>query len=366
MTTDLSIADIGSYLAAAGWARQAQVWRGATVWVHEGDHEILLPGADGLGDGARRIREILNLLARVEGRAREEIASDIAAPMADVQWYRAPVVPLDGQFALLDAVTALTGAQSVLSAAARAALTGPRPVFEGAAPKEVRDLLARVRVGPIVPTGDLLTVRIPLDGYETGDPLLARRTLFLLQRAAVLLQEAAATVRRNGDISVFDDLVRDGVSADLCLALARFAGTDPGTRFEVGFRWARAVPSEVPARTVVFEAETGTLLRRVAHRLRRLRRDTASVTGLIGTLFDNGGQDRFRVHVHGEVTIQHGDPRRSIWVRLPDEAAYDVAVEAHRNRTPVRAHGTLMEVNGRLELKATSFTQLANTPFEES
>jgi hypothetical protein len=362
----VSVSDISSYLAAAGWARQPEGWRGAAVWVYAGDHEILVPGADGLADGPRRLREILSLLARVEGRSHEDIASDISTPMADVQWYRAPIVPVDGQFGLADAVTALNSAQAALSAAARAALNGPRPVFEGTAPKAVRDLLARVWIGPIVPSGDLLTVRIPVDGENSADPPLARRTLILLQRATVLLSEASVEVHRTGDISVFDDMVRDGVSADLCVALARFAGTDPGTRFEVGFRWARALPAEVPARQVVFEAETGKLLRRVAHRLRRLNREMASATGLIGTLFDNGGADRFRIHVRGEVSIGDGEPRGSIWVRLPDEAAYDVAVEAHRNRAPVRADGTLQDVNGRRELMATSFNRVANDRSEES
>ncbi|NRQ39420.1 hypothetical protein HII36_47490 [Nonomuraea sp. NN258] len=362
----VSVSDIRSYLAATGWARQPDEWRGATVWVHEDDHEILVPGSDDLADGPRRRREILSLLARVEGRPSEDVAADISAPMADVHWYRAPIVPMDGEFGLLDAVTAVNSAQAVLSAAARAALSGPRPVFDGTPPRAVRDLLARAWIGPIVPSGNVLSVRVPVDGDRADGVPPARRALLLLQRATLLLREAAAEVHRGGDISVFDDLVREGVSADLCVALARFAGPDPGTRFEVGFRWARGLPSEVPARTVVFEAETGMLLRRVAHRLRRLHRESASVTGRIGMLFDNGGGDRFRVHVRGEMSIGDGEPRSAIWVRLPGEAAYDLAVEAHRNRTPVRADGTLTAVQGRFELIATNFSTVVNDRSEES
>ncbi|MFI6989425.1 hypothetical protein ACI2LC_33740 [Nonomuraea wenchangensis] len=363
----LSVADVSSYLAATGWVRRPGTWRGAASWVHDGDHEILVPGTDHLADGPRRLREILSLLALVEGRAPEDIASDIGSPMADVQWYRAPIVPAGGELGLVDAVTAVTSAHAALSAAARAALSGPRPVFDGPAPKPVRDLLARVRIGPIVPSTDLLTVRLPLDGGGPGDPPLARRALTLLQRAALLLRQATAEVRGTGDIGVFDDLVQDGVSADLCLALARFAGADPGAGFEVGFRWARGLPAEVPARSVVFEPGTGTLLRRVGHRLRRLHRESAAVTGLIGALVDDGGEDRFRVHVRGQVTIGDGEPRRAvIWVRLPGEADYDVAVRAHRDRIPVRAAGTLREVNGRRELRATGFTLVVDDRSEES
>lgn len=366
MIRSVSVSDISSYLAATGWIRQPEIWRGAAVWVHEGDHEILVPGADDLADGPRRLREILRLLMRVEGRSAEDIASDISAPMADVQWYRASIVPSGGRFGLVDGVAALEGAQAALSAAARAALSGPRPVFDGKAPKAVRDLLTRVWIGPIVPSGDLLTLRVPVDGDDPGVPSLARRTLILLRRATLLLREASAEVQRTGDISVFDGTVGDGVSADLCVALSRFAGPDPGTCFEVGFRWARALPAEVPEESVAFEPETGALLRRVAYRLRRLHRETASVTGLIGTLFDNGGTDRFRIHVRGEVSIGDGEPRPAIWVRLPDEAAYDVAVEAHRNRTLVRADGMLRDMHGRRELMATSFNRVVDERSEES
>lgn len=366
MTIELSVADINSYLAETGWARQPGDWRGATIWVHEGDHEILVPSQDGFGDGPRRIREIIALLARLERRAGESIATDIASPTADVQWYRAPAAAMGEQLGLTTAVAALNSAQEVLSAAARAAFSGPRPVFDGTAPKEVRDLLARVQVGPIVPFDDSLTVRVPVKRDEGGDSPLARRALLLLQRAVQLLLEATDAAGRTGDLRAFDEIVQNGVSANLCAALARFAGPGSGTEFEVGFRWARALPAATPPSTAVFEAEAGALLRRVAHRLRRLRQESASVTGLIGTLFDNGGQDRFRVQVHGDVTHEEGRARGSLWVRLPDEPAYDLAVEAHRARRLVRADGTLRNVNGRLELTAVSFTRLAEDTAEEA
>lgn len=263
-----SAADISSYLAATGWSRRPESWRGAAVWERDGDHEVLVPEKPDLVDAPRRIRELVAVLARVEERSQEEIVADIGAPLADVHWYRSPVVPSDGPAGLLDAVAALGGVQTVLGAAARAAFDGPRPVFEGAPPRAVRDLLASVWIGPT----DLLTVRVPVHDDELG-----RRALLLLRRATLLLREAVAEMDASGDIAVFDRLVGDGVSADLCAALARFSGSDAAAPFEVGFRWARGLPSSVPAGSVVFPAGTGLLLRRVAHRLRRLHQ-----TGLIG------------------------------------------------------------------------------------
>lgn len=51
---------------------------------------VLVPGSDGFSDGPRRVREVLDVLARVEGRSREDIATDIGSPQADACCPRAP------------------------------------------------------------------------------------------------------------------------------------------------------------------------------------------------------------------------------------------------------------------------------------
>lgn len=345
MRADLPVTDISSYLAAAGWVRQREEWRGAAIWLYPGDHEILVPPTDDLRDGQRRVREIVTLLARLERRPSEEIVSDIRSPMADVQWYRGSIVPSHGQAGLLDALTALTNAKAALDAAARAVLNGPRRTFEGASPKEVRSLLSTVQVGPLVASSDVLTVRVPME-RDTDHPF-ARRTLILLQDAASRLSAAGHEARRTGEIGVFDGVVEHGVSAELCEALARFAGADPGDDFEIGFRWARGVPTARPPGTVTFEAGMGTLLRRAAHRLRRRREQDVTVTGRIVALAESG----FRIQLRG---LEHGG---LMWVRLPDQEAYDRAVAAHLRRTSVRAAGDLVEVQRRRELNATIFTE---------
>ncbi|WP_018658285.1 hypothetical protein [Actinomadura flavalba] len=341
MTAEPSVADITSYLAASGWVRAPGEWRGAATWTHAADAEVLVPARDGMGDGPRRVREILGVLTAVEGRTRDAIAADIASPMADLHWYRT-AGDAAGQPALGAALTALEGARDVLGAAARATVTGPRAAYDGAAPRAVRDLLDQVRLAPAA--GGTLALRLPL----TGDAEPIARTVLLRLHDALLHVHDAARTR---DAAAFDRAVPAGVSADLCAALARFAGPGDGLPFEIGFRWARGRPAAVPARAVAFDAGTGALLRRASHRLRRLRfAGAARVTGAIGILHDDGAHDRYRVRVHGEVTMPHGPPRRALWVRLADAAGYDLAIAAHRTARTVHARGTLATVDGRLEL----------------
>ncbi|GAB1824642.1 hypothetical protein [Herbidospora sp. RD11066] len=362
MSEPLSVADINTYLAVSGWTRQPEAWRGAAVWIHRDDHEILVPGSDHMGDGPRRIREIVSLLARVEGRSAEHVVTDIATPMADIQWYRTPIAPNHGRARLTDAAGALAGAHEALTMTARVVLAGPRAVFDGTTPAEVRALLSSVQIGPVVPPDDLLTLLVPVDD---GAPL-ARRTLMLLHRTSVILRDASVHVAQTGEMRVFDDAVADGVSADLCLALARFAGPDSVAPFEVGFRWARGLPASSPGDTVMFQAGAGAVLRRAGHRLRRLNENPASATGRIGILIDNGGADRFRVQIRGDVRIGADDRRRQIWVRLPDEPTYDLAVQAHRDGATVHATGPAKEVSRRLELQAATFTTSIDDQSEET
>ncbi|MQY03699.1 hypothetical protein [Actinomadura macrotermitis] len=353
MRTELTAADVGRYLDAAGWTRQPERWRQASVWVYAGEHEVIVPDDDRFADGPRRLREIVGLLARLEGRPPELVAADIGTPLADLQWYRAPAVALDGRIGLVETVTALTGAQEVLTAAARAAHAGPRAVAEGPAPAEVRAMLHGIRVGPIIESAETVLVRVPLGG--PGDPPLGRRALELLQRTLPLLSEATRTALRDNDYEIFDGLVAEGVSADLCGALARLSGPGAGSGFEIGVRWARAAPAAVPGGAVEFAAGSGQVLRRVRHRLRRLRLRSGSVTGLVRVLSDDLGGNRFRVKVRGLMTVEGTAAHRSVWVRLPDEAAYDMAISAHRDGRAVVAEGTLRDVNGGHELVADRF-----------
>ncbi|MGI5166055.1 hypothetical protein ACQEU3_17010 [Spirillospora sp. CA-253888] len=352
MTGELSAADITGYLGTSGWVRQPEIWRTASVWVYQGEHEVIVPEFDGFVDGPRRVQELVSVLARIEGRPQELVAADIATPRADLQWYKAPSITLGGQIGLVEAVTALTGARDVLLAAARAAHVGPRSVFHGPAPAPVRDLLQAVRVGPMVAAEEMVLVRVPLDG--PGDPPLGRRALLLLRRVLPLLSDATRDAIQTKDFGFFDELTAEGVSAELCGALAQLSGPGAGAGFEIGFRWARDVPTDVAAGMVAFEPGSGRALRTARHRLLRLQKRRASVTGLVRTLSHDGGA-RFRARVQGPVIVEGTTARRSVWVRLPDEATYERAVSAHLDGFVVRANGTLRDVGGTQELVAEVF-----------
>lgn len=351
MNGQLSVADISTYLEHTGWRRHPESWRGAAVWTHQDTYDVLVPARDGMGDGELRVTEIVGTLAAVEQRPPDEIAHDIGSPLADQHWYRTFTGGLPSGFTTLRAgLKALRGMVTVFSSAARAVVDGPHRAFTGKPSAEVGALVDRVELAPTRPGSYVFPVRVPLG----ENPDLARRVSLQLLDATVAVRDAAAS----GDVTAFDGTVTAGVSAELCDGMQALAG--PTGRFEIGFRWARGLPSDLPGSTVTFPAGTAEIIASAANRLRHHGPSgEVIVTGAVESLHDQPNRaDRWRIRVRGEVAGVRGN-RRVLWVRLPDRDAYHAAIAAHQAQQRVRASGVLSESGQRAELIADDFEVLS-------
>ncbi|MPZ82950.1 MAG: hypothetical protein GEV28_22150 [Actinophytocola sp.] len=342
MNGALTIADISTYLEHTGWRRRPDGWRGAAVWSHD-SYDVLVPARDGMGDGELRVRELVGVLATVEQRSPDEIARDISSPLADQHWYRTFPAGVQSGFTTLKAgLHAVHSMLTVVRSATRAVIDGPHFAFAGKESATVTSLVDRVQLGQTRAGSYVFTARVPLD----EEPELARRVSLQLHDAAVAARDAAAVA----DLSAFDDTVTAGVSAELCEGLAGLSD-DGRTPFEIGFRWARGIPADLPATTVAFGEGTAELIAAAARRLRKSHQPAeVTVTGAIESLHDDPGRaDRWRVRIRGQVAGTHGN-RRVLWVRLPDQDAYHAALAAHQARQRVRAKGVLSRTTQRAEL----------------
>ena len=343
MTGSLTVADISTYLEHTGWRRRPDGWRGAAVWSHDA-YDVLVPARDGMGDGELRVHELVDVLATVERREPAEIARDIGSPLADQHWYRTFAAGLPSGFTTLKAgLHAVHSVLAVVNSAARAVIDGPHFAFAGKESSAVERLVDRVQLGPTRSGSYVFTVRVPL-GEE---PELTRRVSLQLHDAAVAVRDAAAA----GDLAAFDDTVTAGVSAELCEGLAGLAGVAGREPFELGFRWARGLPSDLPATAVGFGEGYGEVIAEAAGRLRKSDHTAeVTVTGAVESLHDEPARaDRWRIRVRGEVAAAKGN-RRVLWVRLPDQDAYHAAIAAHQAQQQVRARGVLSRTSQRAEL----------------
>ncbi|MBN6042289.1 hypothetical protein [Amycolatopsis sp. 195334CR] len=354
MEIDLKIPDILTYLAEAGWARDQGDWRGPSAWRRPGDFEVLVPAHDGMGDGERRIRDILRCLSAAEDRPIEEIALEISRPNLDRLLIRTfPASHDAGYTSLVSGVQAVAGVRSLLRAATRAALQGPHYAFSGRAPKAVGDVLRAAELGPARPGSYVIEVRLATDVATRSqrEDEVAGRTVIVHLLEAV---SATHTAVLADSVEAFDELVTTGVSANLCDALSSFSARGRNEPFELTFRWARAQPREKSSDVLTFPPSSESLLLSAATRLRRLNASgSATVTGLISGLEDDSTNgDRWRIKIRGDLRTERTEEARwtTVWVRLADQATYDRAIAAHREQRRVIVSGELTSETGRVEL----------------
>jgi hypothetical protein len=308
------------YLDETGWRRQDELWRGGAVWLHADDHEIIVPPTDSLGDSDRRKHDILRLLARLEERPTQEIATDIDASMVDtLSCHTYPDDLPSGYARLRDGSDALQGLVGILESVLRKA----RTLLGGGR------LLDHARLGPARAGSYVFTAHLPLTEAPQARPMLA------------MLYESVTAAQDAVQARSIDALAAGQDRPELYESLSKLSGRTHQAPFGLGFRWARGVRSELPARTVEFGPGSGELLRKAAQRLRRPDSGERTAEGVIEVLADRpGSDDRYRIRVHpaGE---------RAFWVRLTGQAEYDAAILAHTGRLPVRVRYSLRTDPGR-------------------
>jgi hypothetical protein len=336
----LDISDVESYLAATGWVRTTDTWRGASVWT-AGATEVLVPPTAELGDAPLRLRELFDRLAEVEGRNAEQIAGDIAQPHRDSAGYRCGPASAEDGVPLVRGALAVGGLRRLVGAATRTVVEGPHRNFTGTPPPDVLGFLGSVSVVSETAAGVALTLHLPV-----GQPAGVGRAVTLQ------LHDATAAFARwveHDDDHALDDVALTGASASFGTALGDLAGPGP---FALDFRWGHGRPAPLAPTVWTFPAGSGPRIRRAAAGLRTLSRPgPATVVGRVETLHDAPDGIRWRVRVRGRLIDdpEHADAR-GIWVRLPGPRVYSVAVAAHREGRTVRVIGTRDPASPRQEL----------------
>jgi hypothetical protein len=344
-----SIENVQSYLSDSGWQRQPRTWRQATIWSHADGYEVLVPPRDDLADTSLRLREILNVLARVEERPPGEIAGDISAPLDDIQLYRAVPEGLpDGYIPLDTGFRSLRGIRDLVAAAARIVIDrAPSPSAQ-----TVTEVLQQVRLGPARAGSYVFTLRVPVGRANenvddaSGQPApLGRRVAEQLHQAIVSVHAVVSTATE-GDLAPFENASAAGVTPKLCAALSQLAGRQFQQPFEITFRWARGLPADTAPGTVSFARGSGRLIRDGGlHLQRQSTAGFTTSTGVIESLNDEpDGNTRWRIRIRG------ADGERSLWARLESQESYDRAIAAHRAQQRVRVRGEMSPQPGRNEL----------------
>jgi hypothetical protein len=356
--------EVAAYLRAEGWTEVKSDPGRVAYWEKtiDGDGiEITLPLDPKFRDYPRRIAEAIEVLEIAEKRSQLEILNDLTVTLADVHRVRLQAAGSeDGTLAFSDGVRAYQQVRDMISAAACSAIS-PRACFRTRKPTEADAYLRKLRLGqsergsyvmtvlsPVTPA--LTPETAPRNGvlFETEEPF-ERRAMTTLAHALEKVRVSAERAGTSGHIDSFSAAVREGVSSNLCAAVAGIVQDRTqllGLSFE--FTWSRARPqlATLPARIVIppdalpIIEEAGRMLSATAPT------EEFELHGIVVTLHRTGDQKDGKVTVLGLV---EGELRKVQLVL--SETDYEVAIKAHQERAEVVCLGDLLKEGRSFELQ---------------
>ncbi|WP_030902875.1 hypothetical protein [Streptomyces sp. NRRL F-5126] len=376
--------DVARYLHGRGWRESGRV-RYSHRWEREWGGQrrrVLLPMDPGLADYTDRMADLLDGLAAAEGRTPAAVHQDLIRTGFDVQYIRMfPRTP-SGTIPVRAGVLAAMGAQDLLMAAACSAVSGePRLVQPRRKPERARQIVDSARFGPSTPGSYILNLQLPLPDAESPqghlfdedpawrlDPEPLARTVTRRMHAAVAATLTAAEhTAGTDDVSPFAAGAEQGVSADLCEALAAIGGNDgrgsgPSHGFALSFVWSPRWPAPAVAPPAAFSPRLVGVVREAAQDLRRQEPELAvTIVGRTTKLKRAGDFGPGEVTIEARLLKENGDlsgQERQIHLRLRQED-YDRATDAHRERLDLKISGDLARRGTYLELtNVTAFDVL--------
>lgn len=358
MTTELSmdvlasvdLAGVIAYLRAAGW-QEAGSYSRAVVWTRrfgDGVAEVLVPDSAELRDYASRIADVVDTLSYVEQRQHAEILQDLRSPMVDVQYIRMMPDGPSGTTPLHEGYLAVKGVRDLFLAVATSAVSTERPtVLPSQKPPQAHGFLDQVRLGQTSRGSYVLRVETPLHPPGETPQVSTREVLLHLFQAASAAHDAAHGDR--SDFAEFGERVGDGVSANLCDALAEIGGRRRSP-FELRFAWAPTAPVEVPTPVIHFDRDSITALKGAGKYLRELPvAEEAIVVGRVVDLHRTPMDKLGKVEVEGVVDERGRRHEDKVTMRLPPRY-YELALTAHRDQRPIQVSGSIRHTGRRFEI----------------
>lgn len=352
-----------AYARSLGWRKMDEYGAHSDICGGDGLPEILLPRTERLGDYASVVFRLLEIFEEVAGVSQIAVYRDLMTADRDVVRVRAGGAESD--IPVGQGVSLVSGARDLLLAAA-CSLKDPQPFYRAGANQQASEFLQKVRLGQTEPGSFVVTLltptvapplQQPLDpDWPAEDPHERRITRRLVQ--ALDAAREASELAVSGSAAAFSATVEQGVSANLCDAIATLA--EPFPALDVSVAWARTLPEPTPRETVKFASSHAPILRAAARNFRdRAPRDGIRLVGFIQRLKRDEGEENGTAHLRTTVS---GRPQAVTAVLRP--AAYDRAIDAHRKKAAVVVEGDLQRFGQRWHLGRPRIVEVIDPPRE--
>jgi hypothetical protein len=359
LLSEITVNDLRSYLSGATWQEVQDVSKYVSLWTHkEIQTEIFVPKTAQVRDFDRQLSLIVTFLAELEEREPRQIITDMKFAEFDVVRVHVDTSPVErGTIGLEKAASVLEESKSLLSVAARAAIR-PNSFYVSRLTTEASDYLATTRFGQTEPGSFTFTILSPVPSprnnaaEQTATIPYARRVTQTLAKALTGIR-AAATFSTRSINAVFDDLVDDGVSANMCDSLATIADQSFDKAVEVSFTWSGRVPEVQPRSKIIIPATITSILPDVSKHLKAVEPvPEYQILGYVDRLINQDAAQGFDLVLKAVI---EGRERLVILELADDQRA--VASTAWTTKKTVFALGTL-------DKRTRPYTLLQPTRFE--
>lgn len=359
----LGPAEVALYLRSHEWKLSREIGNKGAVWrknqgmLHA--PELLLPLRHDLDDYAERMAEVLQTLETDEGRSQLDVLHEITDSTADIVRIRlqGPVFE-DGSVPIDQAAQVVDQAREMMLAAACSTVQ-PRLVFRTRKPLQATEYLHHVRLGQTERGSYILNLRsaVPprfreaansseiiglpklLSSVIERDEPFERRVTLMLARSLGVIRSALASVAVTGDIAPFQAAAAEGVSANLCAALAGLNVGSNAQTVEISLRWSpmRPLPPGTEQGRFRLSADALITLAEVARELKeRTAYEDFELNGVVTALHREQGEGKGRITVTGLVD---GSLRKILLELEPTD--YKHALYAHSQQLSVACEGEL-------------------------
>ena len=359
---------LSAYARSIGWSKTEEYGNYSDVYEGHQLPEIIVPRTQRLGDYAQVVARLLSIFARVAELEEAQLYNDLVVADRDVTRVRASNGDSTGTIDLVHGVTLVNGARDILLAAA-CSLQDPKAVYRVGANREANEFLHRARLGQTETGSFVLTILSPVVPPQVQPPLLTdmefndepvERKITRRLAQALSATRMATSRTMSGDTTAFSEAVSEGTSANFCEALVQII--EPFPSVDVSTTWSRTRPLHSARDVVQFAGDDALILREAARAFRsreprlderlfgfvqRLKRDESETDGTV----------TLRASVDGKI--------QSVTVVL-SESDYNLAIQAHRDRSPVILEGDLERFGQRWRLSNPRIAEIIVDSQEEN
>jgi len=347
--------DVQHYLTSRGWVvDERESMAIASVYRHPtlNDAEVLLPLDHNLADYKLRMADVAQALAIVERRPILQVLNDLSAPPSDILKLR--VVASEstlGNLPLDDAIQLIRGGRDMLLSAACSTIR-PQAFHPEKSLKQANDFIRGCRFGqtergsfvasiiaPVPPAFHQATIRFDDEEFQEATEPFARRVTTRLMHSLEIVDQTVKTARLD---PIFDG-VDDGVSANLCEAVAAMRPQGDQSRIDIRMSWSRSRPKlpEGLPQVVSFSQGDFPILEEAGRKLRE--RATPRRERFFGKVFSLQSEIASLIDNHaGKIVVRTEVGGQSARVKVVlDREDYRRACDAHRDDRRVAVTGII-------------------------